>query len=73
MVVWHMLLQYLWVTGSKSSDKATLLNELDNLVNEKSYTYRGDIFKRIIKDGIVYPSNVITFNLIFGISRTVGK
>jgi metal-responsive CopG/Arc/MetJ family transcriptional regulator len=73
MVVWHMLLQYLWVTGSKSSDKATLLNELDNLGNEKFYPCRGDIFKRIIKNGIVFPNNVNTFNLIFGISRTVGK
>lgn len=54
-------------------EKNWLLKELDNLDNKKSILYRGDIFKRIIKDGIVHPNNVITFNLTFGISRTVGK
>jgi DNA invertase Pin-like site-specific DNA recombinase len=55
------------------SEKNWFLNELENLGDIKSTSYRGDIFKRVIENGIVHPNNIINFNLIFGISRQVRK
>lgn len=54
-------------------EKEWLMKELDNLPDKKKLDYRNDIFKRIIKDGVISSDNIITFNLIFGISKTASK
>ena len=54
-------------------EKKWFIKELENLPEKENIPYRDDIFKRIVETGIVSPNNIITFNLIFGISRQVKK
>lgn len=54
-------------------EKKWLIKELENLSEKENILYRDDIFKRIVDTGIIYPESIITFNLIFGISRDVKR
>ena len=54
-------------------EKTWLFKELENIGNEEGALYRDDIFKRIIKNGVIHPDNSITFHLIFGVSRHINR
>lgn len=51
-----------------------LIKELDELATfdprKERVPFRGDIFSRIIENGVVYPDGKIAYNLKLGISRT---
>lgn len=54
-------------------EKTWLFKELENIGNEEGAFYRDDIFKRIIKNGVIHPDNSITFHLVFGVSRNINR
>ena len=52
-------------------EKRWFIKELEDLPDKGDLSYRDDIFKRVVQNGIISANKSITFNLIFGISRQV--
>lgn len=53
------------------AEKKWFIKELEDLPAKGDRSYRDDIFKRVVQNGIVSANKSITFNLIFGISKQV--
>jgi len=52
-------------------EKKWFIKELEDLPTKGDLSYRDDIFKRVVQNGVVSANKSITFNLIFGISKQV--
>jgi hypothetical protein len=53
------------------AEKKWFIKELKDLPAKGDRSYRDDIFKRVVQNGIVSANKSISFNLIFGISKQV--